>query len=292
LLLECSEVLQAFDIAAVEDLAAVISPGNEDYTSSLNPLHNFIGYHILTGNSFIDDFEGIRTNYSTHSDVPLNIDGTGIDFAINRGKEIFDTIIVDTDTTFVDYIGFFYDRSNVLTRSGAIPMIDKVIKQQPASRAVVNFQFLEEPLFNQYRVKEGSYLIEKSMQLSRVEWQGAELYFVELGDQETTAWGADYLEIEGDFQISYRVSRIVEGVYDLYLGAEMFNPDNAMVEIYLDGKKVGGFVDLSRGGTVSNPFQMYEVGTVDLKGYQPHTVEVRSLIPGRFLWDYIRFEPS
>jgi hypothetical protein len=124
-----------------------------------------------------------------------------------------------------------------------------------------------------------------------VEWTGTDLYFVELGDQESTAWGADYLEMDGDFEITYQLSKIVAGTYEFFIGAEMFNSENAMVEIFVDGKKVGGFVDLSRGGTAASPFQRYLVGTVDLKSYQTHTVKVSSLIPGRFLWDYVRFEP-
>jgi hypothetical protein len=277
----------------VNDLAALISPDDNDYTSMLNPLYNFVGYHILSGGIFIDQFEGLRTNYTTYSEVPLLIDGTGIEFAINPGKEVFDTIIVsEGDTTFIDYIGFYYDESNVLTRSGAIHMIDKIMKQQPASRAIVNFQFLEEPAFNQFRAKEGSYLCEDDLNLNRLEWTGADLYFVDLGDQESTAWNGDYLEMDGDFEITYQLSKIVPGKYEFYIGVEMFNIENAMVEIFMDGKKVGGFVDLSRGGTSASPFQRYLVGTVDLKSYQAHTVKVTSLIPGRFLWDYVRFEPN
>jgi len=291
LLLESDEVFHSFDIFSVDDLVTLISPDNNDFTSKLNPLYNFVGYHILTGNIFIDDLEGLKTNYTTLSDVPVYIDGTGIDFAINKGKEVFDTIVVEEDTTLVDYIGFYYDQSNVLTRSGAIHMIDKVMKQQTASKANVNFQFLEEPVFSQFRTKEGSYLLEQEMNLSRVDWRGADLYFVDLGNQETTAWGGDYLESDGDFEISYQVSKIVQGVYNMYIGAEMFNTENALVEIYLDSKKVGGSVDLSKGGSVTDPFQDYLIGTVDLKSYQTHKVEVRSLIPGRFQWDYIRFEP-
>ncbi len=291
LLLESDEVFHAFDIYSVDDLAAQISPDNSDYTSTLNPLYNFVGYHILNGGIFIDDFEGIRTNYTTLSDVPLNIDGTGIDFAINRGKEVFDTIVAGGDTTYIDYVGFYYDQSNVLTRSGTIHMINQIMKQQPASRATVNFQFLEETVFNQFRSKAGSYLIEKELNLSRLDWKGADLYFVELGDQETTAWNADYLEVDGDFEISYQISKIVPGIYEFYIGAEMLNAENAMVEIFVDDKKVGGFVDLSKGGTVTAPFQRYLVGTVDLKSYKTHTVKVTSLIPGRLQWDYVSFQP-
>ena len=291
LLLESDEVYNNFGIYSAEDLAAQISPENNDYTSILNPLYNYVGYHTLTGNHFIDDFEGVRTNYTTLSDVPLNIDGTGLEFAINPGKEIFDTIVVEGDTSFIDFIGFYYDKSNVLSRSGAIHMIDRVMKQQSATRASVYFQFYEETAFSEYRSNEGSYLLEEDMNLSYLEWKGADLYFVDLGTEESTVWDNDYLEIDGDFEISYHVSKIVAGKYELYIRADMLNTENAMVEIFVDGKKVGGFLDLSRGGTLDAPFQSYLVGTVDLKSYQSHTVTVTSLIPGKFQWDFVHFEP-
>ena len=62
LLVEPDEVFHAFDIQTADDLAALISPDDQDYTSPLNPFYNYVGYHILTGNFFIDDFEGLRTN--------------------------------------------------------------------------------------------------------------------------------------------------------------------------------------------------------------------------------------
>lgn len=291
LLVEPDDVYKDFGINSVNDLITLISPNDDNYTASENSLHNFVGYHILEGNIFIDNFEGRSTNYTTLSDVPLNIDGTGIDFAINRGKEIFDTIVVQNDTTFIDYIGFLYDKSNVITQSGAIHIIDKLMKQQRPSRANVTFQFFEEPVFDQYRQKEGSYLIDDNVNLNTLNWTGADLYFVELGDQESTAWGSDYLEIDGDFEIAYKIPKIVQGKYELFIGAERFNNQNALIEVFLDGNKIGSFVDLTRGGSANNPFQNTLIGEVDLKTYQSHVITVRSLIPGRFLWDYVRFEP-
>ena len=99
----------------------MISPGNQNYTDPSNPLADFIGYHVLSGSYFLNDFEGREaSNYSTFSEVPLRINGTGIDITINKGKEVFDTLVYQGDTTIVDYIGFIYDESNVITQSGAI----------------------------------------------------------------------------------------------------------------------------------------------------------------------------
>ena len=48
-------------------------------------------YHLLTESRFLDDFVGVNTNYTTYSEIPLNINGAGLDILINQGKEVFDT---------------------------------------------------------------------------------------------------------------------------------------------------------------------------------------------------------
>ena len=155
----------------------------------------------------------------------------------------------------------------------------------------MTFELYEEALLNQYGEEPATYLLEDKSALYNITWSGADLFFVELGSQESSAWGSDYLEIKGDFRIIYNIPRIVQGRYKVFLGAEAFNAQNALVEVFVDGKKIGSLVDLTTGGSSNWPFQKIELGTIDFKRYTTHTVEIRSLIPGRFLWDYIRFEP-
>lgn len=292
LLLEPNSVYNDFGIQSVEDLAEMISPDDNNYTSSDNPLYNFVTYHALAGNIFIDDFEGENTNYSTLSDVPLRINGRGIEFKINQRKDTFDIVVVEGDTTYIDFIGFDYDKSNVITQSGAIHIIDRLMEQVIPSRAIQTFQLGGGPAFSEFRQEPGSYELEKDMGINELDWESAaELYFVELGDEETSAWGGDYLQIDGDFQITYTIPKIVQGRYEVYLGAELFSGNNASVELLIDGKKIGGLVDLTKGGSANNPFQRTLVGTIDFKSYNSHRITVRTLIPGQFLWDYVRFEP-
>lgn len=292
LLLESNEVFNDFGIQSVEDLAEVISPDNDNYTSTANPLNNFVAYHALAGNIFIDDFEGANTNYSTLSDVPVRINGNGIEFKINEKKDTFDIVVVEGDSTYIDFIGFDYDESNVITQSGAIHMIDRLMKQAIPSRAIQTFQLGSGSAFAEFRQEPGTYELEKDMGINELDWESAaELYFVELGAQETSAWGGDFLQIDGDFQITFTIPKIVQGRYEFYLGAELFSGNNASVEVLIDGKKIGGLVDLTKGGSANNPFQRKLVGTIDFKSYSSHRVTVRTLIPGQFLWDYVRFEP-
>lgn len=291
LLVEPDAIYQENGINSVSDLATLISPDDQDYTNEKNALNKFVAYHVVTRNLFLDDFEGEATNYNTHSDIPLNINGMGIDLAINKGKQVFDTIVSGNDTTLIDYIGFFYDESNVLTQNGAIHFIDRIMTQQPPSRSRQDLQFSEEPYINTLRKEAGTYLIEDPDALFFIEWSGADLYFVERSNENISAWGNDYLELSGDFVISYQTPEIIQGSYEVYLRAEAYNNENAFVEVFIDGKRVGGLIDLTTGGTSNNPFQNILLGPVDLSQYESHKIEIKPLIPGRFLWDAVRFEP-
>ena len=291
LLVEHDSVYKKEEIASLEDLANLISPGRTDYTSTSNPLYNFAAYHILFESMFLADFVGVATNYTTYSEIPLNINGVGMDIVINKGKDTFGIVIDPPDTTYIDYITFYYDACNVLTQSGAIHFIDRVLRQQTPSRATQTYEFWEEPLINEYRLDPGSYLIEDTSWLNVTKWSGADLFFVETGDNASSAWGGDYLFMDGDFIISYTIPRIIQGKYTAFLGVEAYNQENALIEVYIDGKNTGRLFDLATGGTAAAPFARIEIGTINFTKYEGHTIEIRSLIPGRFSWDYVRFEP-
>lgn len=275
----------------LEDLIAIVSPDDADYTSPENPLYNYVAYHVLEENYFLDDFSEISSNFSTFSEIPLHVNGTGLEIMINKGKQIFDTLVVQEDTTIIDYVGFYYDQSNILTQSGAIHFINQVLRRQKPTRAIQNYQFYNEPTFHEYRQEPGSYIIEDSSALSVISYSGTDLFFIKEADEEHPAWDSDYLLMNGDFIINYDIPKIIQGKYVVFIGAEAFSESNAIVEVFIDGKNMGGLIDLKSGGSSNNPFARVELGTIDFTRYEGHRIQIRSLIPGRFLWDYLRFEP-
>jgi len=291
LLLEPDSIYNKNKIYSINDLIKKISPDRNDFTNNFNPLYNFIGYHILAGDYFLDDFQNNATNYITYSDIPININGKGMDIKINLGKEKYDTIINGNDTTYIDYVGFIYDQSNIVTKTGVIHLIDKVNKQQTPSRAIQTFEFFEEPVFNEYRQEVGENLIEDSSSLNVIKYKGADLMFVKAPENTINAWNNDYLMIDGNFVISYTIPSIIQGEYTIKLQAEAYNTKNAVIQVYIDNKKIGSLINLATGGSSASPFYAFELGKINFIKYEQHIVEIRSLIPGRFLWDYIRFEP-
>ena len=291
LLMEHDSVFNARGIYTFKELAEWISPDDENYTDASNPLNGFVTYHMIEDSRFLDDFADFSTNYTTYSEIPVHINGLGLDILVNPGKEVFDTIIVGLDTTIIDYAGFDYDNSNVLTLSGAIHFIDQVLRQVAPNTATQTYEFWDEPLFNEYRQTPGSYLVEDTSSLLHFTWWGADLTFVETGDPEHPAWGGDYILMDGDFIIQYEVPKIVKGIYTVEMRVDNVAGSNALVETYIDGKKVGGLFDLSIGTNSSYPFQWVELGTINFVKYENHTFEIRTLIPGTFRWDVLRFTP-
>jgi hypothetical protein len=144
------------------------------------------------------------------------------------------TIIEAGDTTIIDYIGVNYDASNVITQSGAIHVIDQMLTLEKPIRATVTFEFWEEPLITKYRQEPGEYIIEDPKSLKVIKWTGPDLIFVEESDTDHTAWGDDYLKLDGDFSITYTVPKIVQGEYEVHLRGHAFNELNALVEVFID----------------------------------------------------------
>ena len=98
--------------------------------------------------------------------------------------------------------------------------------------------------------------------------------------------------IDGDFEINYRIPKIMMGKYAVRMRANRNSPENATIQVFIDGKKVGGNINLTLGGSSSNPYDggPFTLGNIEFSNTQRHTVTVRSLIPGRFIWDLIQFD--
>lgn len=292
-LVEADSIYQKFNITSITDLINLISPDNDDYTNEYNPLYNFVAYHLLKGSYFIDDFSDVNTLYFTNSSFSVNINGLGQDILINKGKHIFDTLIGETDTTYIDYILFKYDESNVISKTGPIHFIDKLMRAERQSPRQVTFDFSNEPLVQIMRYEGGSFLLDPFESLQTINWSGSDLFYTKyIGEwQEGYPANSDMLSIDGDFTISYEIPTVIPGSYELIIRAHGKDQKNAVIEVFFDNRKIGGLSDLTNYGNNNNPYQNILVGQVDITSVKSHVVEIRPLIPGRLLWDFVRFEP-
>jgi uncharacterized surface protein with fasciclin (FAS1) repeats len=292
LLLESNQVYHKRGIHSVEDLKELYSPLNSDYTSDDNGLYRFVAYHILDDIYYLDDFEGSNFNYNTYSIFPVKVDGLGLNIRINQGVGILDTLINGIDTTFINYLGFQYDQSNNQANNGSIHLIDQVMELYLPGRTIVNNRFHDEPAIRRIRNEPVVKDFTANDNLEFISWTGPEiLSYVKTAENISGVWNDDYIRIAGNFTLRYEIPRLLPGRYNFFVAAHANNIENAMITIRLNGNPVGGNIDLSTGGTSNVPFYRFPIGTVELTEYKTHTIEVRTIIPGRFLCDMFVFEP-
>lgn len=291
LLVESDEVFDNYGINSIEDLKNEYSPDRTNYKSPKNGLYQFVAYHILEGKVFLNNMQGTASNYNTYGDLPVAINGNNLDIRINTGAQNFDTLITENDTTIRNYIKLNYDASNVRTKNGAVHFITDVMEPFTPDLRNRTFQFYEEPLIYEASQVPGTYQFdgEDINKFSVVQWDDVEIMTYIKSSSGIEAWNNDFLEIEGDFQISYQVPKILPGKYTLEIRANDQNINNATIQVYLDGQRIGGNIDLTSDANEYGAYSNYTVGVVNFVNYKKHDLRIETLVPGKFTWDAVNF---
>ena len=299
LLVEADSVFSRHGIHSIGDLVDAISPDDTDYTSGDNPLNLFVAYHLLKGKYLLSDFEGVDANYDNHADVPVNISGLDrfdheIDPVINKDRGVIDTLFNEGDTILIKYVGFYYEESNIITASGPVHLIDNMLSVLTPIPATYTFQFLEESLIYEYSFEPGTYLIEDTASMIRLKWWGTDLTYFKSSDEDEPASNGDYIMVNGDFVISYRLPPIVPGNYRAVIRVRASDQDNAVIQCSIDGKLIEIHNDIEATITRygSYPYGPIRTGKLTFSTYSEHTITISSLVAGNFGWDYIRLVPD
>ena len=296
LLVEQDFIYHKAGISSFDDLRTRLDDPTLDSGDPENGLYRFGAYHILKNRYFLDRFQS--RNYPTLTNAPVNIK-SGFDLKINPGVDTFDIQISGSDTTFTDWISPIILESNISAKGGTIHFIDQVMEYFVPGISSETFNFYDpsnpEPL-DKYHGENIERRFLNPEEFPYLDWtrSDGELVYVRDNTLGNGAQNRDYIKLEGNFRIDYEIgTKLLPGEYKVILAAKTGTNDNyAMIELLIDGKKVGDNVNLatesSRG---SIPFDWISIGTVRLDSYSNHMVTVRSLVSGKFMWDYIRFEP-
>ena len=290
LLAEHDSIFIRNGIHSFEDLVSKYHTPGYDLDDPEGGLYQFAAYHLLEGRYFLDAFEG-SSNYNSYAVYPVTI-GVGIDIRINTGVEIFREEIIGTDTVPINYIGIFYQESNVNTKNGPIHFIDQVMELYKPATSVRTFQFLEDPLIKESEKVEGTYEFVDQKLFELIWWSGSESLIYFKGSGSERASNDDYIQLDDNFKFSYVIPKIMPGKYQVELQADAYNSNNATIRVWIDGKRIGGNLNLTSGGRSTNPYEEFTIGIAEFTSYEEHILEISSLIPGIMRLDYVRFIPE
>lgn len=288
LLVEHDSIYHKNEIYTVDDLIdrIVDDPGRTNYQDEDNPLYQYAAYHILENRHFLDDF--VTSNYNTFATFPVRIEA-GLELQINRGKRIYDTLVQGSDTAFIDYINVYYNLSNVLTKNGAIHFVDQMLELSRPRPSISTFQFTdEEPVLDRLRNEVGEHPFFTDDNFEAIQWEGVDvMHYVKATDVDEASRN-DYIRLDGDFTVEYKIPKLLPATYRVWIRANAQSYQNASIQVFVDGKRLGSNFNLKTGGS---PYRRINVGSVSFSAYSEHTIVIKTLIPGRFEWDYIQFEP-
>ncbi len=295
LLVEPDALFEKNNIYSINDLVSRYSPDDENYTSESNKLYEFVSYHILDFAYFIDDFEGKATNYGTSTQYPVMINGLGLDLKINPGSGIYDVMVEDGDTTIINYVRVDYDNSNNITANGAIHILSDLLEPYNPPAQDLIFQFYEESLISAASQIPTTYIFdnEPPKEFSGIlTWSGIdEIIYQKSPSAINNVYSDDYIEVNGNFTLTYKLPKIQAGKYLLQLNANDDDPDNATIQVFLDGEQIGRNLDLTQNAGSKQSFFPHDVDYVYFDDYSPHEITIKSVVSGKLQWDCTIFKP-
>lgn len=288
-------------IYSFDDLVDTISPNQSDYTSEDNPLNIYAAYHILAQSYFLDEF--FTSVYNTYTKTPVSVD-LDIDLKFNVGTEVFDTIYEDGDTIIVDYLLLDLEKSNVVSKSGAIHHLDHMLYPFSPSLKKVEFEFYEEAYINQVKDVAGTYVFDDD-DLEYVELAGIETMTYVKQDAALTIRkynssngsypnaddiDKDYIIFDGNAQMLYTLPKVLPGTYTLQLICRRGVSSYASIQTYIDDVKVGDIEDLAVAPR-SAGYYYIDLGTVRFDEYESHVLKIETVIPGSVFLAKIVLQP-
>lgn len=278
-------------ILSFEDLLEKVHSPGYDLDDPEGGLYQFAAYHLLEGRYFLDAFEG-SSNYNSYAVYPVAI-SAGIDIRLNTGVDTFRMEINGADTTWITHVGLFFQESNVNTKNGPVHFIDEILELYQPPRSQRFFHLREDPLIIEAFKVKGTYEFVEPELFERLWWDGTELLVYENGNAaENQASNGDYFGLEGNFDFAYTIPKIMPGRYMFNIRAHGRGNNNATIQVWVDGKRMGGNLDLTSGGTNNNPWATYSMGILEFSSYKEHQLEISTLIPGSVRLDWLRFDPE
>jgi len=287
LFVEPDSVFNKRGIESFDDLVEKFGTPGMAHNNTSNTIYKFAAYHILEQTLFLDDMaSGI---YNTFTSLPVKI-SSGAEIKLNPGFKIIDTYVYDGDTITLDYVPIIYELSNNPSKNGPVHYVSELLEIYKPGAGRNTFHFKSEPVIDELKDSEGRFSFEDPSEFEVIHWEGTKEMIYAVGSDAADAWEDDFLELDGPFIFAFNTPRIFPGSYDFMIRVHSADYDNAVIQVYLDGKRMGANLNLKSSGS-NNDFVVYTIGSVEFLDYSSHEIKINTIIPGKMQLDMIRFEP-
>jgi len=284
LLVETNEVFERFGINHIDSLIALHASEGLEYTDPENGLYQYAAYHMLEGRFAINDFTDNQP-YVTYAKNPMMVDATQ-DIIINKGIEVFDTIVVSGDSVNLDYIRVNLYESNAFSLNGPVhTLLDPMVIQNPVG--TYEFQFYNEPIIeeNKRDVNISPLVLSDPSELINFSWTGVESIYYLAGVNGPK--NGDCIYVFGNFSLNYITPNVAPGQYEIRIRVHK-GVSSPQIKVYIDGVQQKSIIDLTLGKL---GYRTIPLGKRYFEDFGPHTITIESIVGGELLWDWVQFSP-
>ncbi|MCG8476698.1 MAG: fasciclin domain-containing protein [Cytophagales bacterium] len=271
ILAETDEVLRKAGIDSYDALKEKYSPDADDVTDSSNGLYQFMAYHVVKGQFFMNDLE--NRNYENLSEELISFDvvkGYRINYVKYDETENWNEIDVK--------------ESNHITRNGVVHTTKDHLPVFSPEPARYVWKAVDDP---EIRKMEGF-----------GEIYGLKIYNNELPTMrwwntkgQITLWNYSTIGCGGEaYWIEYLIPKIVKGKYRVVarLG---HGPHRGTAQSYMDGQKIGKVIDCTnKNSGLWGNFFVY-LGNVNFEKTKSHVLKSVSVSPGNWQLESINLIP-
>jgi len=135
ILAEQDSIYRKYGINTVEDLVDRLEMREIPDQDPEDALYQFVAYHILYRDLYLNDFELGTFDYWTMGNESVTIE-VGLDIRINPGMQVYRMDVSESgDTTIIDYIDLVLEDCNIMTRTGPVHSLTELLVSEPLPEA-------------------------------------------------------------------------------------------------------------------------------------------------------------
>lgn len=255
-----------FGITTIDELVAYFTDSPDSVSYLENDFYRYMEYHCLGGTYYMSDLEtSLYPILSYDNNILIDVVE---DFKINLNK------------TTEEYIGFYFEQSNVPTKNGALHTINDLMPVITPDPTIITWEVTDH-----FDLQQGDYFGKYYRKWSdgqntfeNIKWYGDFLQYYFKDHDTGPLLNDDCLQMLGYWWIEVTTPKIMKGKYKI--GGNIWR-NNASYEVYVDGVK----------STLVQSSDIPDLGTFEWEKTETHTIKLVSVSYGSLFWDTLTFTP-
>lgn len=288
------------NVKNIEDLCALVSPYEQNYTDRDNLLYQYVAYHAVSGVQSFNDLAEFPENMKKKNVVTYA--GTEL-FTV---EDIKGELIINRDEELDQQIRMLPERLNTAAKNGLLHEVDNIMKVYSPQPTTFKFDFTDaayHPAFAEmefyrrakYAGTTPNYGVVDPDKFPGIRWETIPEGFGTVMYEVRSTWPGFFdngdvlyanLGLIGWIEVD--VPAIVKGRYKVTMRYH-YAHGRGTYQVSFDGKRLGAPVIMH----LNNGYTRKEVdlGVVNLRETKGHTVKFSVIAPGSMEVDYLLFEP-